>query len=112
MFLWDSIFDDLCYSIFGPKRVVWKRDCNCHVVHFKILVAYIYHLMLNTKQAGSEPHYLSSKDSGNLTLLSMSVCTWKPAACEYIPFQNLSDDGDNIGVDDGCDGDDGGEDNI
>ena len=26
----------------GPKRAVWKRDCNCHVVHFKILVAYIF----------------------------------------------------------------------
>ena len=49
--------------------------------------------MLNTKQAGSEPHYLSSKDSGNLTLLSMSVCTWKAAACEYIPFQNVSESG-------------------
>ena len=42
----------------------------------------------------------------------MSVCTWKAAACEYIPFQNLSDDGDNLGVDDGCDADDGGEDNT
>ena len=32
-------------------------------------------------------------------------------ASVYIPFQNLSDDG-GLGVDDGCDADDGGEDNT
>ena len=62
-------------------------------MHFKILVSYIYHLIQNTKQASSEPF---------LKTVYASV---------YIPLQNLSDDG-GLGVDDGCDGDDGGEDNT
>ena len=60
-------------------------------MHFKILTAYIYHLIQNTKQAGFFQN--------------------TAYASVYIPFQNLSDDG-GLGVDDGCDGDDGGEDNT